>query len=152
MQREVNYIGNNIESLSKETLEQLVDALLKRSNSIKLYSPTELSEASGLPKAKIYWAINSGQLRYVQFDGSAKKYIRQTDFEEFLETNSILLPAQEESFNEFETILRKRIKKGQALSKKLGLPSNTSSLDPSDLAKHLWQEGMRSQDLNQVIL
>lgn len=157
----LNCVGNNLTGLATENssddeikpfaaLQMLISKVFSIS---KLLHITEAVQLFGLPKAKFYQAINSGALRYFQFEGNAKKYLMLSDIQDWILHHAVEIPQESDSFNAFEQELRKQLKRGDELAAKLKAHTgNSPPSNPSELATALWDCGVRTKELKNLQL
>lgn len=135
------------------TLISLLKAVENLGSLFKLLHITEAVQLFGIPKAKFYQAINSGALRYYQFEGNAKKYLMVSDIQQWIEEHAVIIPSDSDSFNAFEQELRKQTKRGDEIVAKLEAHTgNSPPSNLSELATALWQCGIRTKELKNIQL
>lgn len=97
----------------------------------KFLSPTEFSRKYGISKPVCYRLINEGTLPSYQIKGSTKKYLKEEDIKRILV--QVPISPKDETYEEFETRIRKGVKLGGKLWKEFNATSNKKTLSQFSL-------------------
>lgn len=132
-------IQEHIDSLSEKILTGISERnlLIPSSTTIdvrkednKFYSPTDLSSVTGYSKSSIYSILRDG-CPYYQI--GSKKMIHIQEFKDFISQYRVEIPPKGESYEEFETRVRKGVKLGDKLWKEFQASGNKQTLSQFSL-------------------